>query len=338
MATDPRWSVRPRQRGRFGVPGLHLPNRPSAQEMAFDKIVVTVPGHLQSISGDPTSPSEVFDGYRQILLRRAEASEWIWSHPALARASFKTELTQSWGTISGAAIRARWADDVHELSLRLTLNPTRSLIHALAMVSDAEDANEAFAALHFRDFFASTTAVTTARTLDSSDNAFDHVDHLVERMGSDHGRRFISIFEEKLKQWALDAVAPLSEGFSWIDAEERLIADNVLLGPVGLLLGGLTGSKRNEERVKRLSLKLFTSDLHTPVTEVIFFDHPQGVKPDSLLVKTAAQQLDEWHGRFRTILQGNERATSPQRSSPPPQDEATQPASFGRRRGLIAQD
>lgn len=111
----------------------------------------------------------------------------------------------------------------------------------------------------------------------------------------------------------------------------------VLLGPVGLLLGGLTGTKRQEERVKRLSLKLFTSDLHTPVTEVIFFDHPQGVKPDSLLVKAAAQQLDEWHGRFRTILQGNERATSPQPSSPPTQGEATQPGSFGRRRGLIPQ-
>lgn len=94
------------------------------------------------------------------------------------------------------------------------------------MVGDAEDASEGLAALHFRDFFASTTAVTTARTLDSSDNAFDHVDHLVERMGRHHGRRFISIFEEKLKQWALDAVAPLSEGFSWIDREERLIADN----------------------------------------------------------------------------------------------------------------
>lgn len=77
MATDPRWAIRPRQRGRFGVPGLHLPNRPSAQEMAFDKIVVTVPGHLRSISDDPTPPSEVFDGYRQILLRRAEASEWV---------------------------------------------------------------------------------------------------------------------------------------------------------------------------------------------------------------------------------------------------------------------
>lgn len=226
MATDPRWAIRPRQRGRHGVPALHLPNRPSAQEMAFDKIVVTVPGQLQSVSVDPTPPSEVLEGYQQILLRRAEASEWVWSHPALARASFKTELTRSWGTISGAAIRARWADDAHELSLRLTLNPTRSLIHTLAMVGNAEDASEGLAALRFRDFFASTTAVTTARTLDSSDNAFDHVDHLVERMGRDHGRTFISIFEEKLKQWALDAVAPLSEGFSWIDREESLIADN----------------------------------------------------------------------------------------------------------------
>lgn len=111
----------------------------------------------------------------------------------------------------------------------------------------------------------------------------------------------------------------------------------VLLGPVGLLLGGLSGSKRNEERVKRLSLKLFTSDLHTPVTEVVFFDHPQGVKPDSLLVKAAAEQLDAWHGRFRTILKGNERTASTQAPPPPTQDQATQPGTFGRQRGLIAQ-
>jgi len=111
----------------------------------------------------------------------------------------------------------------------------------------------------------------------------------------------------------------------------------VLLGPVGLLLGGLTGTKREEVRVKRLSLKLFTNDLQKPVSEVVFFNHPQGVKPDSLVVKTAAQQLDEWHGRFRTILRGNESGPSPQPSSPPTHGEATQPGSFGRRRGLIAQ-
>ena len=111
----------------------------------------------------------------------------------------------------------------------------------------------------------------------------------------------------------------------------------LLLGPLGLLVGGLTGSKRQEERVKRLSLKLFTSDLHTPVLEVVFFSSPSGEKPDSGPVTWAAQQLDQWHGRFRTILQGNERAASPQPSSPPTQDEAPQPGSFGRRRGLIAQ-
>ena len=104
-----------------------------------------------------------------------------------------------------------------------------------------------------------------------------------------------------------------------------------LLGPVGLLLGGLTGSKRQEERVKRLSLKLFTSDLHTPVTEVIFFDSVSGDRPDSEAVKQAAAQLDEWHGRFRTILQGNERATPA--VSPTPEQANT----FGRRRDLLAQ-
>lgn len=75
----------------------------------------------------------------------------------------------------------------------------------------------------------------------------------------------------------------------------------VLLGPLGLLLGGVTGSKRNVEKVDRLSLKIFTNDLVTPVYEIVFFGGPQS-KPDSLLVKQGAQQLDEWYGRFQTIL------------------------------------
>ncbi|MND36269.1 hypothetical protein D3C80_269230 [compost metagenome] len=75
----------------------------------------------------------------------------------------------------------------------------------------------------------------------------------------------------------------------------------VLLGPVGLLLGGLTGGKRNEEKVERLSLKIFTNDLVSPVYEVVFFGGMKA-KPDSMLVKQGAKQLDEWYGRFQTIL------------------------------------
>jgi len=110
----------------------------------------------------------------------------------------------------------------------------------------------------------------------------------------------------------------------------------VLLGPVGLLLGGLTGTKRKEELVKRLSLKVYTNDLEKPVTEVIFFDSPAGAKPTHAGVMTAATQLEEWYGRFRTILQANERAPSaPVSPSEPmsPQDEPK--AGFGRRRGLV---
>jgi hypothetical protein len=76
----------------------------------------------------------------------------------------------------------------------------------------------------------------------------------------------------------------------------------LLLGPVGLLLGGVTGSKRIEQKITRLSLKIFTDDLVSPVTEILFFDSPSGSQPGSFAVSIAARQLDEWHGRFQTIL------------------------------------
>jgi len=82
-----------------------------------------------------------------------------------------------------------------------------------------------------------------------------------------------------------------------------------LLGPVGLLLGGLTGTKRNEEKVDQLSLKLYTNDLVQPVHEIVFHN-TKGAKPDSFTVKQATQEMDNWHGRFRTILHGNANATA----------------------------
>jgi hypothetical protein len=78
----------------------------------------------------------------------------------------------------------------------------------------------------------------------------------------------------------------------------------VLLGPVGLLLGGVTGSKRQDEKVKRLSIKIFINDLKSPVHEVAFFIGPE-MKSDTLVVKTAAGQLDEWEGRLKAILSRN---------------------------------
>ncbi len=75
----------------------------------------------------------------------------------------------------------------------------------------------------------------------------------------------------------------------------------LLLGPAGLLLGGLTGSKRSIQLVDKLSLKIYVNDLKAPVHEIIFFNKPKS-DPNSTLVKESYALLDEWHGRLRAIL------------------------------------
>jgi hypothetical protein len=90
----------------------------------------------------------------------------------------------------------------------------------------ASDAIAGLEALPFRDFFAHSISAMPAETLDRQGNAFDHLDELIGRMGPDYAGAFIGIFERKLKEWALDALAPRSEGFSWFEADELLIAEN----------------------------------------------------------------------------------------------------------------
>lgn len=84
----------------------------------------------------------------------------------------------------------------------------------------------------------------------------------------------------------------------------------ILLGPAGLLLGGLTGSKRSVDKIKKLSLKIYTNDLYEPVNEIVFFNNSGGAKQDSLAVKAALNELDQWHGRFQTILHAQSRGAT----------------------------
>lgn len=76
----------------------------------------------------------------------------------------------------------------------------------------------------------------------------------------------------------------------------------VLLGPLGLLLGGLTGKKRSKTKITRLSLKLFTNDLVRPSHEIVFLDAPKGVLATSPAAMSSSKQLDDWYGRFQTVL------------------------------------
>ncbi|EJL22439.1 hypothetical protein [Novosphingobium sp. AP12] len=105
-----------------------------------------------------------------------------------------------------------------------------------------------------------------------------------------------------------------------------------LLGPVGMLIGGLSGSKRRHATVKQLSLKLYTNDVHFPVSEIVFFKNSAGLPVDSRPVKQAASQLDEWYAKFLTILHGQRK----EHPEPLPVQPVASSAGFGRRRGLLS--
>jgi|GEM_PF-5712741 len=231
----PGWRIRPRQRGRAGFKALTLDNRPTASELAYDKLVVTVPGHVTRIrhdahpQDDPVETGLLIDSYRDAIGRRS-ALTGAWGLPGAGPDYFKTKLLNPVGTISGAQFNTKLAHAGLGILLTMTLNPTRTLIHALASVQDEPDATVALARLSPELFFARSPRAVSARTLDGSDNAIHDLTYVVDRLGSDFAGTFTGIFEQKLKQWALNAVAPDSVGFSHLSDGVALAGTDGLHG------------------------------------------------------------------------------------------------------------
>lgn len=75
----------------------------------------------------------------------------------------------------------------------------------------------------------------------------------------------------------------------------------VLLGPAGMLLGGLSGSKRYEQKVRRLALKIYSSNIVEPVAEVFFLDNP-APGMDVASAETIIQDLDKWYARLSAVI------------------------------------
>lgn len=84
----------------------------------------------------------------------------------------------------------------------------------------------------------------------------------------------------------------------------------LLAGPVGgLLAGAKTHSvTTTETRTTALSLKLVLNDLHLPTAHVVFFlAGGPGRGENSFAMQEGLKAMDEWYGRFRTILVNLER-------------------------------
>ena len=83
--------------------------------------------------------------------------------------------------------------------------------------------------------------------------------------------------------------------------------------PSGLLFNELLSPSRSGETIRRLTLKIVTDDLNLPAYEIVFFEHNRGLTLDDHVVKLAALELAEWHGRFCEILK-NRRHFAPSRN------------------------
>ncbi|HEX8534343.1 MAG TPA: hypothetical protein VF662_09255 [Allosphingosinicella sp.] len=84
----------------------------------------------------------------------------------------------------------------------------------------------------------------------------------------------------------------------------------VLLGPLGLLVGGLTGSKRQRERVSDLSLKILIDERSEPVHRISFFRMAgNGVDSNSPLLKEPARRLEHFHALLANAIRSDHRAT-----------------------------
>lgn len=78
----------------------------------------------------------------------------------------------------------------------------------------------------------------------------------------------------------------------------------VLLGPVGLLLGGLTGSKRTENRIKRIRLRIVTNDFNYPTHDILLYQSAsnKGDTRDSILLREPLAIAERWHGRVTSLI------------------------------------
>jgi hypothetical protein len=95
-----------------------------------------------------------------------------------------------------------------------------------------------------------------------------------------------------------------------VDTAGAAIA-TALIGPLGMALGAKTSStSRSTNEVSKLALKLFVNDLYSPCFEVPFLSVGVGSDSSSPWVVKAAKELDDWYGRFRTIIAGFDRQSA----------------------------
>lgn len=105
-------------------------------------------------------------------------------------------------------------------------------------------------------------------------------------------------------------------------------AGGVLLGPLGLLIGGVTGSKRTTERIGQIALKIIVDDRYTPIYTIEFLRVPgNGADPRNKLVRDAAHRAEHVHALLVNAIRNSSLSgptSQPQLSAPTVADQIDQ--------------
>lgn len=78
----------------------------------------------------------------------------------------------------------------------------------------------------------------------------------------------------------------------------------ILLGGVGAIIGGLSGSQRIQERVRSVQLRITTSEFNTPVFDILLLDCPDNryLEKSNKAYKIVLETARTWHARITALM------------------------------------
>ena len=83
-----------------------------------------------------------------------------------------------------------------------------------------------------------------------------------------------------------------------------VVVGGALLGGVGAVIGGLSGSQRMMQRVQSVTLRFTTDDFDNPLYDIVVWKSPseKGVGRDDLLYQQQLKVAQRWHARTMAMM------------------------------------
>lgn len=78
------------------------------------------------------------------------------------------------------------------------------------------------------------------------------------------------------------------------------LVGGVMLGGVGMVIGGLSGSKTTKQKVDAITLRIIVNDVAQPIYDIALLEMPS--IRGGIIYRTARAKADQWHALFAAIV------------------------------------